>query len=155
MRRVRPQRRSLIDVRRITIGDYIVLASSLLTAISLFLPWFTSTLPSTPSQWAFTYSELVSVIVIVFFLAALFLVVYPSLSPDANLPPLPFSTPVVFLSMGELLLIMFTYEVGKYSCIQCVGTGRGFGVWLGFFASIAFIIGAVIKWGSRPAARRY
>lgn len=154
MRRVQSQRRAFIDVRRITLGDYVVLASSLLTFISLFLPWRKSNLPGSRSEWAFTYSEWTSVIVIVFFLAILFLVVYPALSPDLNLPPLPFATPVIFLTMGALLLLMYTYELGKYTCIECPGS-QGWGIWLGWFASLACILGAVIRWGARPAARRY
>ncbi|MGH2444022.1 MAG: hypothetical protein ACRDFX_12775 [Chloroflexota bacterium] len=154
MRRVRPQRRGLIDRRTITIGDYIVLAASLLTVISLFLPWFVSTLPH-HSEWAFTYSEWAAVVVIVFFLASIFLVIYPGLSPDLRFPALPFSTPLVFMTMGGILLLIFTYELGKYDCIECQGAGRGFGVWVAWFASIVYIIGATIKWGAKSAPRTY
>ena len=148
MRSVRPRRRGFLDMRRITIGDYIVLVSALLTVVSLFLPWFTS--PGTHDQWAFTYSEVAAVVVIVFFLATLFLVIYPALSGELNLPPLPFSTPLVFLTMGSVLLLLFMYELGKYDCIQCTGISRGIGVWVALIASLVFIIGAIIKWGSRP-----
>jgi hypothetical protein len=151
MRRVRPQRRSFIDLRRITIGDYIVLCSSLLVLISLFLPWSTN-IPGRKDQWAFAYSEIASVVVIVFFLATLFLVVYPALSADLGLPALPFSTPVVFILMASILVLLATFELGKYACVECLA-GRGFGVWVAFFAAWAFLIGAVIKWGSRPATR--
>jgi hypothetical protein len=155
MRSVRPRRRAILDLRRVTIGDYIVLFSALCTVISLFLPWFTSAAPGTRSQWAFTYSQIAAVVVIVFFLAALFLVFYPALSPDLGLPPLPFSTPLVFLLMGSILLLLFVYEVGKYDCIQCAGIGRGIGVWVGLVASILFIAGSIIKWGSRTTRQRY
>jgi hypothetical protein len=138
----------------ITIGDYIVLFSALITAFSLFLPWFTSSTPGTQSQKAFAYSEVASVIVLVFFLTALFLVIYPAISPDAGLPPLPFSTPVVLLTMGAILVLIFTYELGKYDCIQCGGISRGYGVWVGLIASLIFIVGSVIKWGSRPSRMR-
>lgn len=154
MRRVRPQRRSFIDLRRIAIGDYIVLASALLITVSLFLPWFVTNAPGSHSQWAFTYSEIAAVVVIVFFLASIVLVIYPALSPDLRLPVLPFSTPVIFMTMGALLLLLSTYELGKYGCVDCVGASRGFGLWVAFIAAWAFIVGAVIKWGSRPAARR-
>ncbi len=60
-----------------SIGDYIVLVASVLTLVSLFLPWFTSSVPRPHSEWAFTYSEVASVVVIVFFLATVFLVVVP------------------------------------------------------------------------------
>src|ERR1700738_4528842 len=105
MRSVRPRRRSFLDLRLIAIGDWIVLFSALITAISLFLPWFTSSTPGTQSQKAFAYSEVASVVVLVFFLTTLFLVVYPALSPDIGLPPLPFSTPVVLITMGGILLL--------------------------------------------------
>jgi hypothetical protein len=95
-----------------------------------------------------------AVIVIVFFLATIFLVIYPALSPDLGLPPLPFSTPVVFLTMGAILLLMFTYELGKYACIQCAGLNRGIGIWVALISSILYIVGAVIKWGSRPSGIR-
>lgn len=153
MRRVHTRRRGFIDLHRVTLGDYVVLAASLLTLISLFMPWWTSPLPGSRDQWAFTYSEWTSVIVIVFFLAVLFLVVYPALSTDLHLPRLPFATPVIFLTMGTLLLLMYTYELGKYGCVNCPST-RGWGIWLGWFAAIVFIVGAIIRWGSRPAPRR-
>jgi hypothetical protein len=150
MRRSRPQRRSLIDLRRVTLGEYLVLFSSLLALISLFLPWFSG---QAGKQWAFAYSEWASVITIVFFLATLFLVVYPTVAPALNSPPLPFSTPVVFAFMGSVLLLLLTYELGKYDCFECVGVSRGFGVWLAFLSAWAYLIGAVITLGSRPSAR--
>lgn len=144
----RQRRRGILDLHRVTIGDYIVLASSLLTLVSLFLPWFTSNLRG-GDQWAFTYSEVASVVVIVLFLAVLFLVIYPAISNEIGLWPLPFATPLVFLFMGSLLVLVFTYQLGKYDCILCTGGGRGYGIWLGWIASWVFIAGAVVKWGSR------
>src|SRR5437763_1692443 len=145
MRSARPRRRSFIDLRRITIADYIVLASSLLALVSLFMPWFVSSLPPSRSQWAFTYSEVASVVVIVFFLATLFLSIYPLLAAEAGFPALPFSTPLVFLTMGSILLLLFTYELGKYSCVLCQGVSRGFGVWVALISACVYIVGAVIK----------
>lgn len=155
MRRTRTRRRSFIELHRITIGDYVILASAVVATISLFLPWLVNNAPGAHDEWAFTYSELAAVIVIVFFLATLFLVIYPSLSPELRLPALPVSTPLIFLTMGGLMLLLFTYELGKYDCIECQGlVSRGLGVWIGLIAAFLFIIGAVIKWGSRPSARR-
>lgn len=153
MRRVPTRRRAFIDLRRITLGDYVVLASSFLTFISLFLPWWSTNIAGSHSQWAFTYSPWTSIIVIVLFMTVIFLIVYPALSSDIHRPPLPFATPVVFLGMGSLLLLMYTYELGKYACIDCAST-RGWGIWLGWIASFVFILGAIVRWGSRPAARR-
>lgn len=154
MRRVRPQRRSFIDLQRITIGDYLVLASALLTFVSLFLPWITLNGPPSHSEWAFKYSEIAAVIVIVFMLATIFLVIYPALSSDLGLPVMPFSTPVIFLTMGGILVLLFSFELGKYACVLCVGESRGIGLWLAFVSAWVFIIGAVVRWGSRPAARQ-
>ncbi len=155
MRRPRVRRRSFIELHQITLGDYIILASAAVATISLFLPWLVNNAPGAHNEWAFTYSELAAVIIIVFFLATLFLVIYPSLSPDLGLPALPISTPLIFLAMGGLMLLLFTYELGKYDCIECQGlVSRGLGVWIGLIASIIFIVGSVIKWGSRPSARR-
>lgn len=154
MRNVRTRRRGFIDARRITIGDYIVLFSGVLLVLALFLPWFNTTAPG--HTWAFVYSQVASVIIIVFFLATLFLVIYPALSRDLNLPSLSFSTPVVFLTMGALLLLLFFYEAGRYACdISCTGFSRGIGIWVGLIASLLFITGAIIKWGSRSARPRY
>lgn len=154
MRSARPRRGPIMDLRRITIGDYIVLVASLLTVISLFMTWFVSNVPGTHNQWAFTYSEVAAVVVIVFFLATLFLVLYPVIAPEFGLPPLPFSTPLIFLTMGGILLLMFMFEFGKYSCILCQGVSRGFGIYVGLIASVVFIIGAIIRWGSRPTRNR-
>lgn len=154
MRRVRPQRRGVIDLHHIAIGDYVVLFSALLATVSLFLPWFVNNTVGQHNQWAFTYSEVAAVVVIVFFLATLFLVIYPALSSDLRLPVLPFSTPVIFLTMGAILLLLFTYELGKYACIECLGSSRGFGVWVAWLSAFAFIIGAIVKWGSKPGARQ-
>lgn len=154
MRSVRPRRRGFIDLRRITIGDYMVLVAGLLTVISLFLPWFISSVPRTHGEWAFTYSEAASVLVIVFFLATLFLVLYPAIASEMGLPPLPFSTPVVYITLGAVLLLIFVYELGKYACFQCQGASRGFGIWLALISSVMYLIGAVIRWGSRPTRQR-
>ena len=62
MRSARPRRGPIMDLRRITIGDYIVLVASLLTVISLFMTWFVSNVPGTHNQWAFTYSEVAAVV---------------------------------------------------------------------------------------------
>ena len=153
MRNVRSRRRAFLDLRRITIGDWIVLVAGLLTAVSLFLQWFVSNLPQTAPQNAFAYSPDFCVVVLVFFLATLGLVIYPALSPDLRLPPLPFSTPVVFVGMGLILLLMFFFELGKYSCITCQGTSHGFGIYVGLIASFVYVVGSVIKWGSRPTKR--
>jgi hypothetical protein len=153
MRTVRRRRGGFIDIARITLGDWIVLIAGLLTVVSLFLPWFLSNVPGTHDQWAFTYSEVFSVVVLVFFLATLFLVIYPAISNEMGLPPLPFSTPVIFLTMGAILLLLFFYELGRYDCIECQGVSRGLGVWVGLIASVVYIVGAVIRWGSRPTKR--
>jgi hypothetical protein len=151
MRTVRPRRRGYFDLRRITLGDYIVLASSLVTLISLFLPWFVSTIPGQHSEWAFTYSPWVSVIVIVFFLATLFLAIYPAVAAGMGLPPMPFGVPLPYMIMGIVLLLSFDFQLGKYGCIECQGTSRGFGIYLGLIASAVYIIGSIIRWSSRPA----
>jgi hypothetical protein len=123
-----------------------------MTLISLFMPWFVTSLTGSHDQWAFTYSEVASVVVIVFFLVTFFLVIYPAISSDVGLPPLPFSTPLIFLTMGSILLLLFTYELGKYDCIECQGLGqaRGFGVWVAFISAWVYLVGAIIRWGSRP-----
>ena len=155
MRSVRVRRRQLVDFRRVTLGDMIVLVASLFTLISLFMPWLETSIPRAHNEWAFSYSQLASVIVIVFFLTSLFLVLYPGLSQDLGLPALPFSTPIVFFAMGLWLLLMFTFELGRYGCIQCQGvSSRGFGVWVGLISALVYLIGAVIAWGSRSSRRR-
>ena len=153
MQSVRARRRRAVDLRRVTLGDYIVLAASTLTLVSLFLPWFVSSLPHSHDEWAFTYSEVAAVIVIVFFLITLFLVIYPAVSPELGLPPLPFSPPLIFFVMGTILVLTFTYQLGKYACIVCTTVTRGYGIWIGIIASAVYILGAVIRWGSRPVQR--
>ena len=154
MRTVRSRMRPLLDLRQIAIGDYIILVSSLLTLVSLFLPWFRTSITHPHDEWAFTYSEVASIVVILFFLLTLFLVIYPAISPETGAPPLPFATPPVFLIIGAVLLLLFTYELGKYACIQCApGTSRGIGVYVAFIAALVYLVGAVIKWGSRPVRR--
>jgi hypothetical protein len=153
MHSVRVRRRSFIDLRRIMVGDWIILVASAFTLLGLFMPWITETTPTKHDDWAFTYSEWTSVIVIVFFLATLFLVTYPALSPDLGLAPLPFATPLIFFGMGAFLLLIFTYELGKYACIACQTTSRGYGIWVAWVAAFVFLVGAIIKWGSRPVRR--
>ncbi len=155
MRRSRTRRGSFLELHRITIGDYVILASAIFATISLFLPWLVNNAPGTKNEWAFTYSPWAAVIIIVLFLTALFLVIYPALSPDLRFPALPVSTPLIFLLMGGLMLLLFAYELGKYDCIECQGlVSRGIGVWIGLIASFIFIVGAVVKWGSRVSTRR-
>ncbi|GAC1323912.1 MAG: hypothetical protein NVS2B16_06670 [Chloroflexota bacterium] len=153
MRSVRTRRRSFIDFRRILIGDYIVLVASFMTLVSLFMPWFVSSIGPARSQPAFAYSAVAATVVIIFFLLTLFLVLYPAMSHELGLPPLPFSPPVIFLAVGSVLVLLFTYELGKYACVQCSGSGRGYGVWLAWVASGVYIVGAVVLWGSRPLRR--
>lgn len=156
MRNVRVRRRGgVIDLHRITIGDWFVLFAGLFTVIALFLPWFHSNLAGGHDQNAFAYSEVAAVVVIVFFLATLYLVVYPALSADVGLPPLPFQTPMLFLAMGTILLLIFTYEAGRYGCVLCQGTSRGIGVWVALTAAVLYVLGAIVKWGSRPTPRNY
>ena len=81
---------------------------ALLTVISLFLPWFVSSVPRTHGEWAFTYSEAASVVVIVFFLATLFLVLYPAIAAELGLS----ATAVLDARsctsrMGAVLLLLF------------------------------------------------
>jgi hypothetical protein len=154
MHNLRARRRGTIDLHRITIGDYIVLVASLLTLVSLFMPWFVSSLGPARSQWAFTYSEVASVLVILGFLITVFLVLYPALSPDLGLPALPVSPPLPLLTIGVLLLLLFDYELGKYGCVQCDGVSRGYGTWVAIVSSAVYIVGAIIKWGSKPLRPR-
>ncbi len=151
MRNPRVRRRGFLDLRQITLGDWIILLASILTVISLFMTWFVTSVPKPHGEWAFTYSEVASVVVIVIFLATVFLIFYPALAEEAGLPPLPITTPVIFLGMGGLMILVFTYELGKYDCIQCQAVSRGFGVVVAFVAAFIYIIGAIIKWGSRAA----
>jgi hypothetical protein len=118
------------------------------------MTWFNTSVPRPHGEWAFTYSEWAAVVVILFFLATLFLVLYPAVAAELGFPPLPFASPVIFLFMGALMLLLFSYELGKYDCIQCQGTSRGIGVWVAFIAAFVYILGAIIRWGSRPAATR-
>ncbi|HZU13142.1 MAG TPA: hypothetical protein VFB58_09920 [Chloroflexota bacterium] len=152
MGRARPRRRGF-ELRRITLGDWVVLVSSLLTLVSLFLPWFVTNVQGAHDQWAFTYSEVYSVIVIVIFLATIFLVLYPVAALEFGLSPLPFSSPLLYFLLGIILLLLSVFEVGKYACIQCQGVVGGFGVYVAVFASLTYILGAVIRWGSRPRRR--
>lgn len=155
MRNVRSRRRTFIDLARITIGDWIILAAGVMALISLFLPWFnTSTPPPSHSEWAFAYSQVASAVVIVVFLATVSLILYPALSPDFRLPLLPLSTPLIFFSIGAILLLVFTYELGKYACITCPGGSRGFGVWVALISAVVYMVGAVIRWGTRPLRPR-
>jgi len=153
MRGARVRRRSFVDLRHIMIGDWVVFVAGLMTLVSLFLPWFNTSVPRPHGEWAFTYSEVASVIVIVFFLATVFLILYPAFSPELGLPAFPFSTPLVFVTMGTILLLVFDYQLGKYACISCQTVNRGYGVWIGFIAAFVYILGAIIKWGSRPPRR--
>ena len=155
MRRVRPRRQGYFDLRRITLGDLIVLAAAVFTFASLFMPWFESSIPRAHGEWAFTYSPVAAAIVILFSLVTLFLVVYPALAPNFGLPPLPFSTPLIFLVLGTFLLLIFIYQLGKYGCIQCQGNSRGIGLYVGLVASFVYIVGAVVKWASRPMREPY
>lgn len=152
MRTIRPRQRGFFDARRVTLGDYIVLAAALVTFISLFLPWYVSNIPGTGDVWAFTYSEAASVAVIVLFLATVILALYPAVTGNTRLPPLPFSSPPVYLCIGIVLVLLFDYQLGKYTGIPPTGTGstRGFGIWLGLIASLAYIVGAIIRWSTRP-----
>lgn len=150
MRSTRVRRRGFVDLRRITLGDWIILAAGIMTIASLFMTWFVTSVPNPHGEWAFTYSEVASVVVIVVFLATLFLILYPAFAEDAGFPPLPFATPLIFLGLGGLLLLVFTYELGKYDCVECQAISRGFGVWVAFIAAFVYIVGAIIKWGSRP-----
>jgi hypothetical protein len=153
VRNVRGRRRPTFDLRRVTLGDWILLSASLFSVVSLFMPWFHTSVPRPHDEWAFTASEWAAVAVIVFFLATVLLVLYPVLAHEMGLPSLPFATPLLFFFMGSVLLLVFTYELGKYDCIECQGISRGFGTWVAWICAWAYMVGSVIKWGSRPARR--
>jgi predicted membrane channel-forming protein YqfA (hemolysin III family) len=110
-----------------------------------------SSVPRPHSEFAFTYSEIAAVVVILIFFVTIFLVLYPAVAYERGYGPLPFSAPVVYLVIGAVLLLLFVYQLGKYACIQCQGVSRGFGIWLALVSAVIYLVGAIISWGSRPA----
>jgi len=153
MRTARNRRRGFVNLHQVTVGDWIVLFASLMAVVSLFLTWYQAETPGAKGQWAFSFSPWTSIIVILFFLVTLFLTLYPAMHDEFGLPPLPFASPLIFMTIASLLLLIFAYELGKYGCVDCTRVTRGFGVWVGFIAAFVYLVGAVIKWGSRLPAK--
>jgi hypothetical protein len=44
---------------------------------------------------------------------------------------------------------MAVFELGRYSGVDNPTVSPGLGIWLAVLASVVYVFGAVIKWGSR------
>lgn len=144
-RPTRDVRRRSVGLGHLAAGDFIVLLVSLLLFFALIINWWVSN----ASLNAVKYSQLYFVIVLILILATVGLVMYPILESEANLRPLPFATPTILLAIGFLILLMTTYELGRYEGVGLGNVGPGFGLWLAFVCSWLYLLGALVKWGSR------
>lgn len=143
-RPTRDVRRRSLNIGNLSAGDYVLLVVSFVLFLALILNWWVSG----ASVNAVKFSQFYFVIVLILILVTLGLIVYPLLEAEANLRPLPFATAPLLLAIGFLLLLMTTYELGRYNGIGST-VNPGFGLWLAFVCSWLYLLGALIKWGSR------
>jgi hypothetical protein len=135
-------------------GDIVVVGASILLFVALIANWFAS--DHVGSVNAIKYSGLYFVVALIIILISLALIVWPALHDQGALPALPFAVEPVILGIGALLVLLATYEVGRYTAVTMPGAAgvvtAGFGVGLAFVCSWLYLVGALVKWGSRQRA---
>lgn len=148
-RPTRVTRYRTLDLTRLTAGDFAILGASALLFLALFVNWWANG----QNVNALEHSSLYVTVSLVLLLVTVVLVIYPTLEPEFDLPPLPFATPLVLLGIGLVVLIMAVFELGRYIGVDNVGITPGIGPWLAIIASAIYLLGATVKWGSRPRHR--
>src|SRR5437867_1545256 len=113
VRPTRDVRRGSVVFGQLGTGDLIILFVSGVLFLAIMLNWWVSNM----SVNAWQFSQLYFVIVLLVILATLAVDLYPLLETEMGFRPLPVATPPLFLGMGFLLLLMTTYELGRYDPI--------------------------------------
>ncbi len=125
-------------------GDFGILIASVLLFVALIPNWWASG----QSFNAVKYSVVYFVIVLVLILVTIGLILYPLMESEAGIRALPFATPPLFLSIGFLLLLITTFELGRYDGVGSAFRA-GFGLWLAEICCVVYLIAGLVKWGSR------
>jgi magnesium-transporting ATPase (P-type) len=144
-RPTRDVRRSTLNVARLESGDWIILGSSVLLFIALIVNWWVSGGSFNSVHW----SKLYFLGMLILILATIVLTAYPMLEAESGFRPLPFAIPPVFLLIGFIMFLATIYEFGRYQGVQQPTVSPGFGLYLALVCCTLYLVGALIKWGSR------
>jgi len=144
-RPTRDVRRRALNVAHLDAGDWLILFASVLLFIALIVNWWVRG-GSVNSAWR---SEVYFVVMLLMILATIVLVAYPMLEAEMGTRPLPFATPPILILIGLVIFLSTLYELGRYEGVAQPTISPGFGVFLALICSALYLVGALIKWGSR------
>ncbi|HEV3310214.1 MAG TPA: hypothetical protein VG815_06835 [Chloroflexota bacterium] len=144
-RPTRDVRRRTFSVAGFSAGDWIILAATVLLFIALIVNWWTGQ----GSLNSVRYSQVYFVIMLVLILFTIVLVGYPMLESEARLRPLPFASPPIVILIGFVMFLATIFELGRYEGVAQTTVSPGFGIYLALICSCVYLVGALIKWGSR------
>ena len=149
-RPTRDMRRPTINVGDLNSGDWIVLGASLLLFIAIIANWWVSG-GSDNAAWK---SGIYFILMLLMILATIFLAFYPTVRSEFNLPQLPWATPPLFILIGFIIFLATLYELGRYTGVAQATVSPGFGIYLALICSLLYLMGALVKWGSRERRLR-
>jgi hypothetical protein len=144
-RPTRDARRRTLNIARIESGDWIVLGASVILFIALINNWWVGN----GNLNSVHYSELYFVLMLLLILLTVFLVAYPMLQAEAGLSRLPFALPPIFLLIGLAMIFATVYEFGRYQGVVQPTVSPGFGLYLALVCCVIYLVGGLVKWGSR------
>jgi len=149
-RPTRDIRRRALNVGDLNSGDWIMLGASTLLFIALIANWWVAG-DSVNAAWR---SGLYFILMLLVILATVVLAMWPLLRMESRLPALPFATPPVFIMIGFIIFLATIYELGRYTGVLHTTVSPGFGIYLAMICSVIYLIGALVKWGSRERRLR-
>lgn len=149
-RPTRDMKRSAINVSDLGSGDWIVLGASILLFIALIGNWWVGG-GSLNAAWR---SQIYFFVMLLLILGTIGLVMYPLLLPESGSSTPKFALAPVFIAIGFVIFLATLYELGRYTGIAQPTVSPGFGIYLALISSLLYLMGALVKWGSRERRLR-
>lgn len=144
-RRTREPRRAALNIAELNAGDFVMLAACGVLFLALILNWWVGG-DTDNAVWK---SSGYFILMLLLILATVVLAIYPLLQSESSLPRLPFATPPMFIAIGFVIFLSTLYEFGRYTGVLQHTVSPGFGIYLALVCGLLYLVGALIKWGSR------
>lgn len=145
-RPTRDVRRRTFNIGQLGSGDWVLFAATFALFIALIVNWWTGGSGAVNSV---RFSEIYFVAMLILILATIALITYPVIQSEVNLRPLPFATPPIMILIGLIIFCATVYECGRYQGVAQTTVSPGFGIYLALICAVVYLVGALIKWGSR------
>jgi len=148
-RPTRETRRRALNVGDLGSGDWIMLGACLLLFIALIANWWDGDAPEN-AVWK---SGIYFTIMLILILLTVVLALYPLLRTEVKLPDLPVATPPVFILIGFVIFLFTLFELGRFEGVHQLDVSPGFGLYLALICGAIYLVGALVKWGSRERSQ--